>query len=34
MVELCHGVLDGRGMLDDWVLSVVPIFRGKGDAMN
>ena len=34
MVELCHGVLDGRGMLDDWVLSVVPIFKGKGDAMN
>ena len=35
MVELCQGVLDGRGMPDDWVLSVVvPIFKGKGDAMN
>ena len=35
MVELCQGVLDGRGMLDDWVLSVVvPIFKGKGDAMS
>ena len=35
MVELCQGVLDGRGMLDEWVLSVVvPIFRGKGDAMS
>ena len=21
MVELCQGLLDGRGMLDDWVLS-------------
>ena len=31
MVELCQGVLDGRGMPDDWVLSVVlPIFKGKG----
>ena len=29
MVELCQGVLDGRGMPDDWVLSVVvPIFKG------
>ena len=35
MVELCQGVLDGRGMPDDWVLSVVvSIFKGKGDAMN
>ena len=35
MVELCQGVLDGRGMPDDWVLSVVvPIFKGKRDAMN
>ena len=34
MVELCQGVLDGRGMLDEWVLSVVVlIFKGKGDAM-
>ena len=35
MVELCQGVLDGRGMPDVWVMSVVvPIFTGKGDAMN
>ena len=35
MVELCQGVLDGRGMPDDWALSVVvPIFKGKGDAMK
>ena len=35
MVELCQGVLDGRGMLDEWALSVVvPIFKGKGDAMS
>ena len=34
MVELCQGVLDGRGMPDDWALSVVPIFKGKGDAMS
>ena len=35
MVELCQGVLDGRGMPDDWALSVViTIFKGKGDAMN
>ena len=28
-------MLDGRGMPCDWVLSVVvPIFKGKGDAMN
>ena len=34
MVELCQGVLDGR-VPDDWALSVVvPIFKGKGDAMN
>ena len=35
MVELCQGVLDGRGMLDEWALSVVvPIFKGKGNAMS
>ena len=35
IVELCQGVLDGRGMPDDWALSVVvPIFKGKGDAMK
>ena len=32
MVELCQSMLDGRGMLDEWALSVVvPIFKGKGD---
>ena len=35
IVELCHDVLYGRGMPDEWVLSVVvPIFKGKGDAMS
>ena len=35
IVELCQSALDGRGMLDEWVLSVVvPIFKGKGDTMN
>ena len=35
MVELCQGVLDGRGIPDEWALSiVVPIFKGKGDAMR
>ena len=35
MVELCQGVLDGRGMPDEWALSVVvPIFKGKGNAMS
>ena len=35
MVELCQSVLDGRGMPDEWVLSVVvPIFKEKGDAMS
>ena len=35
MVELCQGVLDGRGIPDEWALSiVVPIFKGKGDAMS
>ena len=35
MIELCQGVLDERGMPDEWVLSVVvPIFKGKGDAMS
>jgi hypothetical protein len=35
MVELCQGVLDGRGMPDEWALSVViPIFKGKGDTMS
>ena len=35
MVELCQSVLNGRGMPDEWALSVVvPILKGKGDAMN
>ena len=35
MLELCQGVFDGRGMPDNWPLSVVvPIFEGKGNAMN
>ena len=35
MVELCQGVLDGRGMPDEWALSgMVPIFKKKGDAMS
>ena len=35
MVVLCQGVLDGRGIPDDWAPSVVvPILRGRGDAMN
>ena len=35
MVELCQGVLDGRGMPEYWALSVVVlIFKGKGDAIN
>ena len=35
MVELCQGVLDGRGMPDDWAQSIVVlIFKGKGDAMS
>ena len=30
MVELCQSVLDGRGMPDEWALSVVvPIFKGN-----
>ena len=35
MVELCQGVLDGRVMPGEWALSVVvPILKGKGDAMS
>ena len=35
MVELCQGVLDGKGMLVEWQINVVvPIFKGKGDAMS
>ena len=35
MVELCQGVLDGKGMPAEWTLSVmIPIFKGKEDAMS
>ena len=35
MVELCQVVLYGRGMPDEWALSVVVLtFKGKGDAMS
>ena len=35
MVELCQDALDGRGMPDEWVLSiVVPIFKEKGHAIS
>ena len=35
MVQLCQSVLDGRGMPDELALRVVvPIFKGKGDAMS
>ena len=35
MPQLCQSVLDGRGMQDEWARSVVvPIFKGKGDAMS
>ena len=32
MVELCQGVLDGRGI--EALSAVVPIIKGKGDAMS
>ena len=35
LMELCHGILDEKGMPEDWTTSVsIPIFRGKGDIMN
>ena len=35
MMELCQHVLDSRGMPDEWKTNViVPIFKGKGDAMS
>ena len=35
IMDLCHRVLDGRGMPDKWKTSVfVPIFKGKGAAMS
>ena len=35
MMMLCAGVLDGKGMPDDWDMGVVvPIVKGKGEALN
>ena len=35
MMNLCQCVLDGKGMPNEWKSSViVPIFKGKGDAMS
>ena len=35
MIELCQQVLDGRGMPEDWKMSlVIPIFKGKGNLMS
>ena len=35
MLQLCQRVLDEKGIPDKWKTSVVvPIFKGKGDAMN
>ena len=35
VLQLCQRVLDGKGILDEWKISVVvPISKGKGDAMN
>ena len=35
LMELCHRILDGKGMPADWATSVaIPIFKGKGDIIN
>ena len=35
LMELCHRILDGKGMPEGWATSVAaPILRGKGDIMN
>ena len=35
IIQLCKGVLDGKGIPDEWKTSDVgPIFKGKGDVMN
>ena len=35
MVELCQRVLNGKGMPDEWQISVLlPIFKGKRDVTN
>ena len=34
-VKICQDMLDERGMLDDWTISmVVPVFKWKEDAMS
>ena len=35
LIELCHRILDGKGMPEDWAISVaIPIFKVKGNIMN
>ena len=35
LIELCHRILDRKGLPDDWSTSVViPIFKGKGHIMK
>ena len=35
MMELCHRVLDGREMPDEWkTIVIAPIFKGKSDVMS
>ena len=44
LMELCHIILDGKGMPEDWATSVdvvlmatsvvIPILKGKGDIIN
>ena len=35
ILQLCQRILDGKGIPDEWKISVVvPTFRGKEDVMN
>ena len=35
LMELCYGMLDGKGIPENWATSVaIYIFKGKGDTMN
>ena len=35
LMELCHRILDGKGMPEDWTTSdEIPLFEGKGNTMN
>ena len=35
LVKLCHGILDGKGMPEEWATSVAfPIFKVNGDIVN